>query len=118
MVMNHAAMGIPRPALPEIRSFLPEKKVPIGWPGCLKRSPPKATFNNNDIYARSAESIKNLYEEPHDNKTIEDQGPREKNMRIFYKLNIDEDTHIASTPHKEDCDEQNYKSVEEWETAL
>ena len=79
VAMNHAVMGIPKPPLPEIRSFLPDKKkVPTGWPACLKRSSPKATFNNNDIYARSTESSKNLYEEPHENKTKEDQGHREK----------------------------------------
>ena len=119
MEMNHAVMGIPRPPLAETRSFLLEKKkVPIGWPSCLKRSPPKATFNNNDIYARSAESSKNLYKEPHENKTEEDQGPKEKNMRVFYKLNIDKNTNIASTPHKEEYAEQNYESIEEWETPL
>ena len=70
MAMNHMVMGILRPPLPEIKSFLLEKKkVPIGWSACLKRSPPKATFNNNDIYARTAESSENLYEEPHENKT-------------------------------------------------
>ena len=84
MAMNHVVMGIPRPPLPEIRNFLPEKKkVPIEWPAYLKRSPPNATFNNNDIYARSDESSKNLYEEPNKNKTEEDQGPKEKNMRVF-----------------------------------
>ena len=59
--MNHTVMGIPKPPLTEIRSLLTEKKkVPIGWPACLKRSPPKAAFNNNGIYVRSTESGKNL----------------------------------------------------------
>ena len=84
IAMNHAVMGNPRPPLPEIRSFLPEKKkVPVRWPASLKRSSPKATCNNNDIYARTAESSENLYEEPHKNRTEEDQGPREKNMKVF-----------------------------------
>ena len=53
VAMNHAVMGIPKPTLPEIRSLLPEKKkMPGGWPTCLKRSPLKATLQNNDIYAR------------------------------------------------------------------
>ena len=38
---------------------------------------------------------------------------REKNMRAFYKLNINENTDITSTPHKEEYDEQDYESVEE-----
>ena len=58
MVMNHTVMGIPKPPLLEIRSLLTEKrKVPIGWPACLKRSPPKAAFNN-DIYAKSTKMVK------------------------------------------------------------
>ena len=58
--------------------------VPIGWPACLKRSPPKATFNNNEMHARSTEGSKNLYEEPQENKAIEEeQEPKEKNMTIF-----------------------------------
>ena len=40
MAMNHPVMGNPRPPLSEIRSLLMEKrKVLIGWPACLKRSP-------------------------------------------------------------------------------
>ena len=39
-------------------------------------------------------------------------------MRVFYKLNVDENADITSTPHKEEYNEQNYKSVEKWETAL
>ena len=85
MAMNHAVMDIPKPPLPEIRSLLIEKRnVPIGWPTCLKRSPPKATFNNNDIYARSTESGENLYENPQESKaTEEEQEPKEKNMSIL-----------------------------------
>ena len=86
VAMNHAVMGIPKPTLPEIRAILPErKKVPRGWPTCLKRSPPKATFHNNDIYAKSTESSENFYEECQE-KTQEEQGPKEKNMWVFYKF--------------------------------
>ena len=84
VVMNHAVMGIPKPTLPEIRAILLEKKkVPRGWPTCLKRSPSMATFHNNDIYAKSAESSKNLYEEPQETKTQKEQGPKEKNMHFL-----------------------------------
>ena len=52
MVMNAATAGIPKPQLTEIRGILPEnKKVPRGWPTCLKRLPPKAALHDNDIYA-------------------------------------------------------------------
>ena len=55
--MNHAVMGIPNPTLPEIMLLLLEKKkVPRGLPTCLKRSPQKATFQNNDIYASDTTS--------------------------------------------------------------
>ena len=85
MVMNHMVMGIPKPPLPEIRTLLMEKrKVPIRWPACLKRSPPKATFNNNDIYAKSTDGGENFYEEPHESKTNEkEHESKEKNMKIF-----------------------------------
>ena len=39
-------------SLKEVRGILPEKKkMPCGWPTCLKRTPPKVAFRNNDIYA-------------------------------------------------------------------
>ena len=81
VVMNHTVMGIPKPPLPKIRKILQERKtVPRGWPTCLKISPPKATFHNNDIYAKSTESSENLYEELQEKKMQEEQGPKEKNM--------------------------------------
>ena len=86
MAMNHAVMGIPKPPLPEIRSLLAEKrKVLIGWPACLKRSPPKAAFNNNDIYMKNTENGENFYEEPQENRTTEEeQKPKEKNKKFLY----------------------------------
>ena len=85
MAMSHAVMGIPKSPLPEIRSLLTEKrKVPIVWPASLKRSPPKATFNNNDIYAKSTEDGENFYEEPQESKTNDkEHEPKDKNMKIF-----------------------------------
>ena len=73
MAMNHPVMGNPRSPLPKIRSLLMDKrKVPIGWPACLKRLPPKAASNNNNIYAKSAENVENLYEEPQESKATEE----------------------------------------------
>ena len=76
---------------------------------CLKRLPPKAAFNNNDIYAKNTGSGKNLYEEPQEKREVEEeQEPKEKNMRgFFYKLNINGNTSITSTPHEEEYDDQN-----------
>ena len=49
--MSAVIAGIPKPQHIEIRGITPEKKkkVPRGWPTCPRRSPPKATFHNNDI---------------------------------------------------------------------
>ena len=99
-------------------SYLEKKKVPRGWPKCLNKSPLKATFQNNDIYARSTESSENLYEEPQEMKIQEEQGLKEKNMHVFYKLNINENGDVMSIPHEEEFDDKNYESVEEEETAL
>ena len=119
MVMNATVMGIPKPQPTEIRGIIPEKKkVPRGWPACLKRSPPKATFHNNNIYSKSTESSENLYEEPKEKETQDEHGHKEKNMHIFYTLNIKENVNVTPTPHKEEYDEQNYESVEECQTAL
>ena len=41
-------------------------------------------LHNNDIYAKSIDSSENLYEEPHEKKAQEEQGPQEKNMRVFF----------------------------------
>ena len=120
MVMSHAIMGIPKPPLMEIRSLLTEKrKVPIGWPTCLKRSPPKAAFNNNDIYAKNTENGENFYKEPQESRTTEEEHkPKEKNMKIFYKLNVNDNTNVTSTPHEEEFSDQNYEVIEDHETAL
>ena len=117
--MDASAMGIPRPHFQEIQVSTPEKKkIPRGWPTCLKRSPPKATFHNNVIYSNSTESSENLYEEPRGKETQEEHRCREKNMRVFFKLSVKENADITSTPCEEEYDEQIYKSVEEQETAL
>ena len=93
-----------------------KKKVPRGWPTCLRRSPPKVTFHNSDIYSKNTDSSENHYEEPREKETQEEQGCSE-NMQVFYKLNIKEND-VTSTPCEEEYDEQNYKSVEECETTL
>ena len=84
MVMNAAIMGIPRPQKPEVRGIIPEKKkVPRGWPACLKRSPPKVVFHNNDIYWKNTESSENLYKEPNEKETQEYMAPRRKTCESF-----------------------------------
>ena len=111
MAMNHTVMDIPKPSLLEMRSLLTEKrKVPIRWPACLKRSSPKVAFNNNDIYAKSTENGEKFYEELQESKTNEEEHePKEKNMKIFYKLNINDNANIVSTPCEEEFSDQNYR---------
>ena len=117
MAMNHTVMGI---SLLEIESLLTEKrKVPIKWPACLKRSPPKSTFNNNDIYVKSTKDGENFYKEHQASKTNkEEHESKENNMKIFYKLNVNDNTNIASTSHEEEFSNKYYEAIEDCKTAL
>ena len=119
MAMNTAIMGIPKPQHAEIRGTIPEKKeVPRGWATYLKRSPQKAVFHNNDIYTKHTDSNKNQYEEPKDKETQEKHSPKEKNMRVFYKLNVKENVDITIAPCEKKYDDQNYELIKECETSL
>ena len=40
--------------------LLDKRRVPHGWPACLRRQPPRVAFRNNDIYVIEDEE----YEEP------------------------------------------------------
>ena len=44
--------------------------------------------------------------------------PQEWNVRVFYKLKVNKDPTSKNVPHKEDFDDDNYKSIEEKETAV
>ena len=61
---THASKPPVSPTKPhwnEIWGVLPDKKrVPHGWPACLRRQPPRVAFRNNDIYVVDDED----YEEP------------------------------------------------------
>ena len=46
------------------------------------------------------------------------KNPRKKNMRVFYKLNVNENTNVTSAPHKEEYDDQNHIAIEDQETTL
>ena len=113
-------MGIPKPPLPEIRSLLMDKrKALIGWPACLKWSPPKAAFNNNNIYMKSTKNVENLYEDPQQSNIAEEkQETKEKNMWVFYKLNINDNANVTSTRHEEEFNDQNHEVIEDQETPL
>ena len=70
------AAAIPaKPHKTKIRGILPDKrKVPHGWPACLRRQPPRVAFRNNNIYVVDDEESSN-YEEP-----------RERHPKVQYKL--------------------------------
>ena len=98
MAMNAAVAYIPKSCSAEIRGMIPEKKkVPMGWPACLKRLPPKATFQNNDIYSTQTDDSDHHYEEPQEKKE-EEHIPKERNTKIFHKLIRKENTSIINAP--------------------
>ena len=91
----------------EIWGILPDKRrTPHGWPACLKKQPPRVAFKNNDIYMINDEES-NPYEEP-----------QERNMRVLYKLKVNEDPTSKNIPHEEQFDDYNYEPIEEKETAV
>ena len=69
-----------KPQKMEIWGILPDKRrTPCRWPTCLKKQPPRAAFRNNDIYMVNGEES-DPYKEP-----------QERNVRVFYKLKVNED---------------------------
>ena len=107
IAMNAAAAVPAKPHQMEIQGILPDKRrTPHGWPACLKKQPPRVAFRNNDIYMVNGEES-DPYEEP-----------QERNIRVFYKLKMNEDPASKNMPHEEEFDDDNYKSIEEKETAL
>ena len=88
-----------KPHRSEIRGVLPDKRrVPHGWPACLRRQPPRVAFRNNDIYVVEDEE----YEEP-----------REMNPKVQYKLRLAENPVAQNMPHEEDYSDGNYESIDE-----
>ena len=83
----------------EIRGVLPDKRrVPRGWPACLRRQPPRVAFRNNDIYVVDDED----YEEP-----------RERHPRVQYKIKFADNPAAQNMPHEEDYSDNNYESIDE-----
>ena len=64
LTMNAAAVVPTKPHRTKIWGILLDKrKVPCGWPACLRRQPPRLAFKNNDIYMINNKEGSN-YEEP------------------------------------------------------
>ena len=66
LAMNAVAAAPAKPHRTEIWGILLDKrKVPHGWPACLRRQPPRVAFKNNDIYIYMVNDEEaNSYEEP------------------------------------------------------
>ena len=86
------------------QGILPDKrKVPCGWPACLRRQPPSVAFRNNDIYMANDEEV-DSYEEM-----------RERHPKVQYKLKICNNPTSKNMPHEEGYDDDNYESIDEME---
>ena len=120
IAMNAAATEPTKPPIKEVRGILPKKKkLPQGWLICLKRSPPNIGFQNNDIYKLHTSDEEHHYEEPKEKEACqEDKETKEKNMHIFYKLNIKDNVDLSNAPHEEKYTDENYESIDGWETAV
>ena len=104
--MNVAAKLPAKPHRAEIQGILPDKRrVPHGWPTCLRKQPSRVAFKNNDIYIyiyMINDEESNTYEEL-----------KERHSRVFYKLKVSKNPASKNMPHEEDFDEDNYKSIDE-----
>ena len=77
----------------------PEKrKLPRGWPACLKRLPTKSMLQTNDIYSTQTDNSDHQYEGPQEKNKEEEHIPKEKNMRIFCKLTRKENISVVNAP--------------------
>ena len=102
LTMNAVAAAPAKPHRTEIWGILPDKrKVPCGWPACLRRQPPRVAFRNNDIYMVNDEEG-NIYKEP-----------RERHPKVLYKLKVCNDPASKNMPHEEEYDDDNYESIDE-----
>ena len=101
LTMNAAAAAPAKPYRTEIWGILLDKrKVPHGWPACLRRQPPRVAFKNNDIYMVNDEEANN-YEEP-----------RERYPKVQYKLRVCDNPASKNMPHEEEYNDDNYESID------
>ena len=84
-----------KPHQMEMWRILPDRRTPHGWPACLKKQSPRVAFRNNDIYMVNGEES-DPYEEP-----------QERNVRVLYKLKVNEDPASKNMPHEEEFDDDN-----------
>ena len=100
--MNAMAATPAKPHRTKIQGILLDKRrVPHRWPACLRRQPPRVAFRNNDIYMINDEES-DIYEEP-----------KERHLKVLYKLKVCEDPASKNMPHEEEFNDNNYKSIDE-----
>ena len=101
--MSSTAAAVPAKAhRNKIQGILPDKrKVPHGWPACLRRQPPGVAFKNNDIYVVDDEESSNYKE------------PRERHAKVKYKLRVCKNPTAKNVPYEEEYDDNNYESIDE-----
>ena len=100
--MNAAAAPPAKPHRTEIWGILPDKRrVPHGWPACLRKKPPRVAFRNNDIYMVN-DKEGNIYEEL-----------RERHPKVLYKLKVCKDPTSKNMSHEEEFNDGNYESIDE-----
>ena len=88
-----------KPHRNKVWGILPDKRrVPHGWPACLRRQPPRVAFRNNDIYVIDDKEYKEL---------------RDRHPKIQYKLGICDNLAAQNMPYEEDFDDNNYESIDE-----
>ena len=105
--MNAVAVTPAKPYQAEILGILLDKKrIPCGWLKCLRKQPPRVAFKNNNIYMINDEES-DTYEEP-----------KERNVRVMYKLKVSDDPISMNMPHEAEFDDDNYESIEEKETEV
>ena len=71
-----------------------------------EKQSPRVAFKNSDIYMINDEES-DPYKEP-----------QERNVRVLYKLKVNEDAASKNMLHEEEFNDDNYKSIEEKETAV
>ena len=104
LAMNVAAATPAKPHRTEIWGILPNKRrIPHGWPTCLKKQPPRVAFKNNDIDMINVKES-DTYKEPKE--------------RVMYKLKVSKDPAFKNMPHQEEFDDDNYESIEEKEMVV
>ena len=64
------------------------------------------------MYAVHTNNDEHHYEEP------KEKEPKEKNMRVFYKLNLKDNVDLSNIPYKEEYTDENCESIEEQETTV